>query len=53
MSSGIQKLVREAILAAFLALAPSYLPDWRADPRVRTVAVLPIGEPMPSLDKRS
>jgi hypothetical protein len=36
-------------LALFLAMAPSTVPDWRADPSLRTVAVMPIGEPTPKL----
>jgi hypothetical protein len=32
-------------LAVFFTLAPSHVPDWRADPAMRIVAVLPIGEP--------
>ncbi len=41
----------EVFLALFLALAPSSVPDWRADPGFRTVAVLPVGEPMISFDR--
>lgn len=39
-----------AFLAMFFAFAPSTIPDWRADPGIRTVAVLPIGEPVTSID---
>ncbi len=52
MSDLLQRAIRQAVLAAFLALAPSYVPDWRADPSVRTVAVLPVGEPMASFAAR-
>ncbi|MDJ0923467.1 MAG: hypothetical protein QNJ77_02805 [Acidimicrobiia bacterium] len=38
------------VVAAFFALAPSTVPDWRSDPSVRTVAVLPIGEPIRFID---
>ena len=40
-----------AFLAIFFAFAPSTVPDWRADPGVRTVAMMPIGEPVPSIDR--
>ncbi|MEA2002946.1 MAG: hypothetical protein U9N84_13810 [Actinomycetota bacterium] len=40
----------EAIYALFFAFAPSTIPDWRADPDFRSVAVLPVGEPMASFD---
>ena len=40
-----------AFLAIFFAFAPSQVPDWRADPGFRTVAVLPIGEPLVNFDK--
>jgi hypothetical protein len=40
-----------AFLAVFFALAPSTVPDWRSDPGIRTVAVLPIGEPVTSIDR--
>lgn len=39
------------LLAVFFAFAPSHVPDWRADPGFRTVAVLPIGEPVASFDR--
>lgn len=39
-------------LALYFALAPSYVPDWRFDPTLRTVAVLPIGEPVTKFDHR-
>lgn len=35
----------QVFLALFFALAPSDAIDWRADPGIRTVAVLPVGEP--------
>ncbi len=39
-------------LALYFALAPSTVPDWRSDPALRTVAVLPIGEPVAFFDRR-
>ncbi len=39
------------LLALYFAFAPSDSPDWRADPGFRTVAVLPIGEPLTSFDR--
>lgn len=47
----IRSTLGGAILAIFYAFAPSAVPDWRADPGFRTVAVLPVGEPMTSFDK--
>ena len=40
------------VLALYFALAPSSIPDWRLDPGVRTVAVLPIGEPVRKFERR-
>jgi len=40
----------EICLALFFSLTPSTIPDWRADPGVRSAAVLPVGEPVASLD---
>ncbi len=42
----------EALLAVFFALAPSAVPEWRGDPRIRVAAVLAVGEPTPSLAVR-
>ena len=39
----------EAMLAVYFALAPSSVPAWRLDPVRRIAAVLPVGEPTPSL----
>ncbi len=39
-------------MAVFFALAPSTVPLWRLDPRPPPAAVLPIGEPTPSLSVR-
>lgn len=39
-------------LALYFALAPSSVPDWRFDPSLRTVAVLPIGEPVTKFERR-
>ena len=50
------KLVRRSLggvfLALYFALAPSSVPDWRFDPSLRTVAVLPIGEPLTKFERR-
>ncbi len=46
----LRRRLGEAYLALFFAFAPSTVPDWRADPSVRTVAVLPVGEPVASID---
>ena len=46
----VRRRLGEAFLALFFALTPTTIPDWRADPGMRTVAVLPIGEPLPSID---
>jgi hypothetical protein len=40
------------VVAIYYAFAPSTVPDWRADPQLRTVAVLSVGDPMPSLTSR-
>ena len=39
-------------LAVYFAMAPSSVPDWRFDPSVRTVAVLPVGEPVTKFERR-
>ena len=46
----LRRRLGEVFLALFFAMAPSSVPDWRADPGFRTVAVLPIGEPVVRLD---
>ncbi|MGA9598574.1 MAG: hypothetical protein WBV06_20630, partial [Acidimicrobiia bacterium] len=48
-SQWVRRLAGQMFLAMYLTLAPSTVPDWRADPGLRTVAVLPIGEPMTGL----
>ncbi len=45
----MRSLLRAAAMAVYLALAPSTIPPWRADPSVRTAIVLAIGEPTPLL----
>ena len=45
------RLLGQITLAIWFALTPSTVPDWRADPGVRVVAVLPVGEPMPRLHR--
>ena len=49
----IRRLVGEVMLATFFALTPTEIPQWRANPEHRPVAVLPIGEPVPWLAERS
>lgn len=49
-SERLRHRLGEVFLALFFALAPAEIPDWRADPGIRTVAVLPIGEPVTSID---
>ena len=51
-SNLLRRALGGAFLALYLALAPSTVPDWRNDPTLRTVAVLPIGEPLASFDRR-
>lgn len=41
----LRRMAGQVFLALFFALAPSDAIDWRADPGIRTVAVLPVGEP--------
>ncbi len=45
MFEWIRRAAGQMFLAMFFTLAPSTVPDWRADPSLRTVAVLPVGEP--------
>jgi len=45
------RLLGQITLALWFAFTPSTVPDWRADPSLRTVAVLPVGEPMPGLHR--
>ena len=56
MFDRLRQQVRQAfgqvLVALFFSLAPSTIPDWRADPGIRTVAVLAIGEPMRSISSR-
>ncbi len=40
------------LLALYFAFAPSTVPDWRSDPSLRIVAVLPVGEPLAAFDRR-
>jgi hypothetical protein len=42
----------EVFLAGFLAIAPSTIPAWRADLRLRPVAELAVGEPVLYLETR-
>ncbi len=41
-----------ALLAIYVALAPTTVPAWRRDVRFRPVAVLHVGEPTPWLGVR-
>lgn len=51
-SEAVRRNLRSVVMALYFALAPSTVPDWRADPGLRTVAMLPIGEPMARFDSR-
>ena len=46
----MRRILGGIFVAAFFAFAPSSVPDWRFDPSLRTVAVLPIGEPTAFID---
>lgn len=46
----MRRILGGIFLAMYFALAPSSVPDWRFDPNLRTVAVLPIGEPTTYFD---
>jgi hypothetical protein len=48
----LRRILGGLFLALYFALAPSTVPDWRNDPTLRTVAVLPIGEPLAYFDRR-
>lgn len=48
----IRRILGGVFLALYFALAPSSVPDWRFDPGLRTVAVLPIGEPATKFERR-
>lgn len=48
----LRRILGGLFLALYFALAPSTVPDWRSDPMMRTVAVLPIGEPLAYFDRR-
>lgn len=52
MSSGLRSRLAEAFLAAYFMLAPSTIPAWRADPSIRVVAMLMVGEPVTPLVAR-
>lgn len=52
MFERLRRTFGQMFVALFLAMAPSTVPDWRADPGMRTVAVLPIGEPVTPLPIR-
>ena len=51
-SSLLRRILGGLFLALYFTLAPSTVPDWRNDPTLRTVAVLPIGEPLTYFDRR-
>jgi len=48
----MRNVAGQIVLALYFALVPSVVPDWRADPGIRTVAILPIGEPVSPLRPR-
>lgn len=48
----LRRILGGVVLALYFALAPSSVPDWRFDPSLRTVAVLPIGEPLANFERR-
>ncbi len=52
MSEQMRKRFGQVFLFLYFTMAPSTVPDWRADPGLRTVAVLPVGEPTPALIDR-
>lgn len=49
-AGGLRTALGGVFVALYFAFAPSSVPDWRSDPGFRTVAVLPIGEPVASFD---
>lgn len=51
-SRGLRSRLAEAFLAVYFMLAPSTIPPWRADPSLRVVAMLMVGEPVTPLVAR-
>jgi hypothetical protein len=51
-SERVRRVVARSLLSWLLTFAPAYVPAWRYEPRVLVTAVLPIGEPTPSLAGR-
>jgi hypothetical protein len=51
-SSSLRAQLSGALLAVFFALAPTTVPEWRLAPTRPPAAVLPVGEPTPSLAVR-
>jgi hypothetical protein len=49
LSPGLRGRLAEAFLAIYFMLAPSTIPAWRADPSIRVVATLMVGEPVTPL----
>jgi hypothetical protein len=49
----LRRVAGQMFLAMYFALAPSTVPDWRADPSLRTVAMLAVGEPALPFVRRS
>jgi len=52
-SERVRRVVAQSLLSWLLTFAPVYVPAWRYEPRVLVAAVLPIGEPTPSLAARA
>jgi hypothetical protein len=52
VSSGLRSRLAEAFLATYFMVAPSTIPAWRADPSMRVVAMLMVGEPVTPLVAR-
>ena len=52
LSSSLRSRLAEAFLAVYFMLAPSTIPAWRADPSLRVVAMLMVGEPVTPLVAR-
>jgi hypothetical protein len=48
-----RRAVAQSLLSWLLTFAPAYVPAWRYEPRTMVAAVLPIGEPTPSLAGRA
>lgn len=49
MSEVVRRLVSATFIAVYLAVAPSTVPPWKAEPRPLPAALLVLGEPTPSV----